>query len=78
MASLPPVSPGSVPALTESAGNGSATFDLEGELATQLGFDDDPSRALPVQGEGEYEEDYGDNGEYGGEGGGWDAHPDTT
>ena len=78
MSSLPPVSPGSVPALTESAGNGSATFDLEGELERQMGFEDDPSRALPVQGEGAYEENYGGEGEYGGEEGGWDAYPENT
>ncbi len=83
MASLPSVSPGSVP--TESAGNGSAAFDIEAELAAQMDRNElsQAGAAFTPSPEeyGGYDppgEDFGDEVEYEVEGGGWSAHPVTT
>ena len=83
MASLPPVSPGSVP--TESAGNGSAAFDIEAELAAQMDrgeFSQVGSASpayVPEENSGyPLGEEYGDEEDDDVEGGGWGAHPVTT
>ncbi len=83
MASLPPVSPGSV--LTESAGNGSAAYDIEADLAAQMDRGEFPqegyaSAAVLPEENGAYPlgEEYGDEGDDEDEGGWWGEHPETT
>ena len=66
MASLPPVSPGSV--LTESAGNGSAAYDIEADLASQMDrgeFPQEGSASAAPEENGVYPlgEEYGDEGD---------------
>jgi hypothetical protein len=82
MSSLPPVSPGSVPAAsTESVGNGSASYDIESDLAAHI-EQRELDQALPAEPGGHDEgppgEDDDEDVEYDEGGVGQVSHPVST